>query len=212
MILEYNYSVVWGFCDIYYWKAVWDGVDCIFGKSIGTGAGTLCIGLAVLAAFKSLRSASSVPAGHTLDDVANCCTSYTYLQSKKSDKFARRISDTFMTVFLEFFVILIWHGLWSLIDLFTMAEYKLHYLDMTFANSAKLSLVVGIVSNVFVYVLQFAYSQYINNQSQKSSKVLAHIFGGTFSILCIFSSVNTFRGYWFLLDVYFDSDIVGERK
>ena len=187
-------------------------MDCIFGKSIGTGTATLCIGLAVLAAFKSIKSASSVPAGHTLDDVANCCTSYTYFQSKKSDTFAKRISDTFVSVFLEFFVVLTWHGLWSLIDLFTMAEYKLNYLDLSFANSAKLSLIIGIVSNVFVYVLQFAYSDYINNLPQKSNKILAHILGSVFSILCIFSSVNTFRGYWFLLDVYFDSEIVGQRK
>ena len=205
------FSVVWGFCDIYYWKAVWDGIDCIFGKSIETGIGTLCIGLFVLAVFKCLRSASSVPAGHTLDDVANCCTSYTYLQSQLSDTFVRRISDTFLTVFLEFFVILAWHGLWSLTDILTMDEYKMTLLNLSFANSAKLSLLMGIIINVFVYVLQFAYSLYIKNQSHKSN-ILSYIYGAAFSILCIFSSVQTFRGYWFLLDVYFDSEIVGDSK
>ena len=197
------FSIFWGFVDIYYWKAVWDGVDCIFGKSIYTGTGTLILGMLVLASFKSLKSASSVPAGHTLDDVSNCCTAYTYLQSKKSDTLAKRLLDTLASVFLEFFVILIWHGLWSLLDGYT-DEY-----NITFATSAKLSLLVGILSNVLVFILQFAYSYYVKTMPEKSvvSWYLAYLFGTLFSLLCIFSSVNTFRGYWYLLDVYFDYDV-----
>ena len=149
----------------------------------------------VLAAFKSLKSASSVPAGFTLDDVSNCCTAYTYLQSKKSDTLAKRLLDTLASVFLEFFVILIWHGLWSLLD--------------GYDTSAKLSLLAGILSNVLVFILQFAYSYYVKTMPEKSVPgwYLAYMFGTLFSLLCIFSSVNTFRGYWYLLDEYFPEDV-----
>ena len=149
----------------------------------------------VLAAFKSLKSASSVPAGFTLDDVSNCCTAYTYLQSKNSDTLAKRLLDTLASVFLEFFVILIWHGLWSLLD--------------GYDTSAKLSLLAGILSNVLVFILQFAYSYYVKTMPEKSVPgwYLAYMFGTLFSLLCIFSSVNTFRGYWYLLDEYFPEDV-----
>ena len=210
VVISRLFSVFWGFVDIYYWKAVWDGVDCYFGKSIETGTATLILGLMVLAAFKSLRSASSVPAGFTLDDVANCCHANTFLQTKNTDPFFKRILDTSGSVFLEFFVILIWHGLWSLLDGYS-EEYGV---EMYSATSAYFSLWVGILSNVFVFTLQFGYSYYVKTMPDKCIKswILAYIFGTLFSMLCIFSSVNTFRGYWYILDVYFHADSVYESS
>ena len=39
----------------------------------------------VLISAKSLKSASSLPVGLTIDDVANCCSASTFLESKVGD-------------------------------------------------------------------------------------------------------------------------------
>ena len=66
------------------WKGLWDGIDCVFGKSQIVSITTLCIGTVVLAAFGILRSAVSVPVGIIIDDKANCCTANTFLGTKVS--------------------------------------------------------------------------------------------------------------------------------
>lgn len=77
----------WGTIDILMWKGLWDGIDCVFGKSQIVSITTLCIGTIILAAFGILRSAVSVPIGIIIDDKANCCTANTFLETKVSDFF-----------------------------------------------------------------------------------------------------------------------------
>ena len=76
-----TFAVVWGFGDIYLWKAVWDGIDCAFTKSVLTGTATLAIGVAGLQLGGAMRSVASVPVGIVLDDKANMATAQLYFKS-----------------------------------------------------------------------------------------------------------------------------------
>ena len=75
------YAVVWGFADIYLWKSIWDGINCLFGKNELTGTATMLIGMFGLQVGGALRSAASVPVGIVLDDEENMCTAHLYLKS-----------------------------------------------------------------------------------------------------------------------------------
>ena len=76
------YSLSWGFVDIYFWKGTWDGVNCIFGKSYIVACVTFFGAMSALICVKSLKSASSLPVGLVVDDIANLCHASTFFQTK----------------------------------------------------------------------------------------------------------------------------------
>jgi len=77
------FSLVWGFCDIYMWKGVWDGLDCIFGMNYVSAIVPFVIGTMILVFTKSFRSALSLPVGIVIDDKkANCCEAQTFWDLK----------------------------------------------------------------------------------------------------------------------------------
>merc|ERR1712051_406464 len=145
----------------------------------------------------------------------------TFLQTKRSDTILRRSLDAFLSFFVEFNVILAWHGLWTISDIW-QAEQK-HSNEYT----AWISFGIGTFVNIALFFTQFAYSTYtddifeiIDEESskkpncptrgfqglegfpkiRKSTKlkdilhlIWAHVLGFIFSGLCLVSSVNTFR-------------------
>ena len=190
-------SVFWGITDIIYWKSIWDGVDCLFGKNYTTASLTLSGGLLVLISAKSLKSASSLPVGMVIDDVANCCSASTFLQTKIKDGKIQRGFDAFFTFMIELFVILAWHGLWSIQDL-TSDLYGFSH-----EKTAWISYGIGTLTNVVIFCLQFPIANYVDNKrSGFCGDLLAHILAYFLNFLCFFSAQNTFRGYWYLLDEY----------
>ena len=110
-----------------------------------------------------------------------------------------------MTFFLELFVVLSWHGMWSFEDIWS--ESRGHSYELT----AWYSLLAGTLSNIVIYCLQFPYSKFtdtiygIDRRTSGLEILIAHIFGYLLSLACLFSTVNTFRGYWYLIDEYFTS-------
>ena len=75
------FAVAWGFADIYLWKSVWDGINCLFGKTFLTSISTLLIGIVGLLAGGALKSVASVPIGIVLDEKANMSTAHLYFKS-----------------------------------------------------------------------------------------------------------------------------------
>ena len=108
----------------------------------------------------------------------------------------------FMTFLIEFLVILAWHGMWSIEDLWA------DELGHTHRKTAWLSFLAGTATNIVIFAVQFPTAKFIDEKGSKNS-IMAHICGGVLSFLCLFTSVNGFRGYWFLLDEYF---IPGEDR
>ena len=91
--------------------------------------------------------------------------------------------------------------------------------DYEFSHNytARISLGIGTFVNTVVFFVQFPYSTFTDDIFKKQSeknikhstgstiflKIWAHILGYILSFLCLVSSVNTFRGYWYLMDEYF---------
>ena len=113
------FSLLLGFFDIYYWKAIWDGTNCLFGLNYTVAASTLGLGVLVLALAGVLSSVNSAPVGTVLDLETNSCATGTYFEHRRDSHFCLKLADVLVTVFLEMFVILAWHGMWTLEDIFT---------------------------------------------------------------------------------------------
>ena len=83
--------------------------------------------------------------------------------------------------------------------------------------TARISLGIGTFVNVVIFLVQFPYSTFTDDIFTKQSgkdikystgstiffKIWAHILGYILGFLCLIASVNTFRGYWYLMDEYF---------
>jgi hypothetical protein len=46
---------VWGFFDIYMWKGIWDGLNCVAGMNFEEAWAALIVGTGILVATKSYR-------------------------------------------------------------------------------------------------------------------------------------------------------------
>lgn len=120
---------------------------------------------------------------------------------QREDSWSKRITDVLLSIVLEIMVIFCWHGIWTLED--TLSDY--YGIDMT--QSGWFSLSAGIPSTFLVFVVQFHVARrvsIINDDKSKSwQKTCAkHSLGFLFNLMALFSTVNTFRGYWYLYDEY----------
>ena len=124
---------------------------------------------------------------------------------QRTDTYLWRLFDAILSFLVEFFVILAWHGLWTIQDLWQH--------DQNHSNefTAWMSFGIGTAVNIMIFLTQFPYSILTDDtfDAEKSpswsilKQIWAHIFGFIFSIMCLISAVTTFRGYWYLLDEYF---------
>ena len=79
------FSLFLGFFDIYYWKGVWDGFNCLWGsgeKSPIAALVTLGGGVAALTLSGTLSSLMCPPIGLALDNEDTFMTTSTYLRTK----------------------------------------------------------------------------------------------------------------------------------
>merc|ERR1711962_651678 len=82
----------------------------------------------------------------------------------RTDTFLRRFSDAILSFIVEFNVILAWHGLWTIMDLW--AE------DYEFSHNytAWISLGIGTFVNAVVFFVQFPYSTFTDDIFKKRSE------------------------------------------
>ena len=85
-------------------------------------ASTLLIGLTVLLLFGRVKSALSMPIGIVVDYPDDHIHADTVLNSCPRDPVARRIADVASSRVMEAGVVLLWHGIWSFMDLFLEDE------------------------------------------------------------------------------------------
>ena len=85
-------------------------------------ASTLLIGLTVLLLFGRVKSALSMPIGIVVDYPDEHIHADTVLNSCPRDPVARRIADVVSSRVMEAGVVLLWHGIWSFMDLFLEDE------------------------------------------------------------------------------------------
>lgn len=82
------YSIAYGVADIWMWKAVWDGTDCVIVDLVGSkwvvASCTLSIGALTLTLAGAFRSVPTVPLGVVLDDPVNHFSALTYLNTTVS--------------------------------------------------------------------------------------------------------------------------------
>ncbi|XP_059081260.1 uncharacterized protein LOC131879073 [Tigriopus californicus] len=195
------YSVLIGISDIMYWKGIWDGIDCLSGTSPLVAVGTMVAGTLILTLFKTLKSTISAPLGIVLDTSSNCCQTATYFNNGESESLLLNIGDITLTLILEGFVVLFWHGIWTLID----SGSKYYAVGYTF--SAWMSLLFGFIGAVLLCFVQFPIMNVHLSEGQgcaiKSTKwFLNFSFAFTGGVV----TINSFRGVWYLADIYYLPD------
>ena len=115
----------------------------------------------------------------------------------------KRLLDVGISLFLEFFVILTWHGLWVLLDV----HFK-YNLGHSHEYTAWMSIIVGSIISLFIFIFQFPFSKFIQDHQEKiNTKNIFQWIGirgltFLFHLIGVCSTVNTFRGFWYLLDEY----------
>jgi len=90
-------------------------------------------------------------------------------------------------------VVLLWHGLWSLIDITTKGE---EWLELSHAHSALLSLVLGWGGGAALFLSQFSLLR-LNTQHSPAFLLLFWLF----LLAGAAATISSFRGVWNLLDV-----------
>ena len=85
-------------------------------------ASSLLIGLTVLLLFGRVKSALSMPVGIVVDQASEHIHADTVLSSRPGDPVFRRIADGVSSRVMEAGVVLLWHGIWSFMDLFLEDE------------------------------------------------------------------------------------------
>ena len=85
-------------------------------------ASTLLTGLTILLLFGRVKSALLMPIGIVVDYPIDHIHADTVLNSCPRDPVARRIADVASSRVMEAGVVLLWHGIWSFMDLFLEDE------------------------------------------------------------------------------------------
>lgn len=193
------FSVMWGLLDIALWKGLWDGVDHLAGNHWSIPAVTLALGVTPLILTGTLRSALSFPHGICVDHPPDHIHSCTFLQSTKKNGISYQLLDGFISRCLEIAVILTWHGVWTLTDVLT------HHLSET--ETAFFSLVIGWSLSLIVFLGQFPL---LILSSRDVSWLVGRVANILYTLLGIYSTINCFRAYWYLMDLYLMLDGTGK--
>ena len=110
-------------------------------------ASTLLIGLTILLLFGRLKSALSMPIGIVVDYPQDHIHVDTVLNSCPRDPVYRRIADVASSRVMEAGVVLLWHGIWSFMDLFL--EDEVIGLWLGFAH---ILMLYSEISNVYILI------------------------------------------------------------
>ena len=107
--------------------------------NLPTAACTTCLGVGFLVACRAFRSSISCPVGTCFDSHVNACIIYTwwwrtnvraawqnkctslglllfFFRQPADHSLPERVLDVLVTMLIELFIILSWHGLWTIID------------------------------------------------------------------------------------------------
>lgn len=98
------------------------------------------------------RSVISCPIGTVVDWDHNCFSMATLLSTTRKDPWHRRLLDCAATTFLRTFVILSWHGGWSMEDAIMEGN---GILEMPMRQQAWVSFGIGLASAAATFVAQF---------------------------------------------------------
>ena len=136
---------------------------------------------------------------------------------QRNSHFCYKFGDVVLTQFLEMFVILAWHGVWTLEDLLT------DYMEWSNEISSWISVVkiwrqrelnqnresvytfllqeVGLALALIMMLIQFPLMLVFN--SGTVFKPIKFVLKFLFNVLGLFGTISSFRGVWYLLDEYY---------
>lgn len=207
-VTRHLFSLLWGFSDILFWKGIWDQIDHIAGYGSTQAASSLLIGLTVLLLFRRLKSALSMPLGIVVDQEAEHIHADTVLNSGPGDPVSRRIADGVSSRVMEAGVVLLWHGVWSFMDLFL--EDEVIGLGLEHHEAGLASLTAGWLAGPIIILLHLPLLSLSATLTPESR--LLHFLCLLFTVFNTIVTIACFRGTWHLLDVHLlpdgDSDHV----
>jgi len=198
-VARHLFSLLWGFSDILFWKGIWDQIDHTAGYGSTQAASTLLIGLTVLLLFGRVKSALSMPIGIVVDYPDEHIHADTVLNSCPRDPVARRIADVASSRVMEAGVVLLWHGIWSFMDLFL--EDEVIGLGLEHKEAGLASLMAGWLAGPIILLLHLpllSLSVSVPPESQ-----LLRFLCLLFTVFNTMVTIGCFRGTWHLLDVHF---------
>jgi len=218
-VLSKCFSSAWAVFDILLWKGLWDGLDEKAGKHWITASSSLAIGVTFLSATRCLKSALSVPVGISVDVPSEHILASTYFQANKDDTFLRRLCDSVVSRLLEICVVLTWHGIWTLLDIFTYEK-----IEWTFYETTLLSFLLGITGTLSIALIQLPLVSLAptprtkcphQNGNKKEANNIKSNGGSTVGYVCwllsnyvftlfgVFVTISSFRSFWYFMDLYF---------
>jgi len=198
-VLRHMFSVSWAAVDILFWKGIWDQIDHQAGYGPSQAMCTTSLGLAILLPLGRFKSAMSMPVGIVVDqeeDQINCST---FLESGPKDSMARRLLDGAATRLVEAGVVLVWHGVWSALDV--LAEDPRLGFGLSHGDGAMAFLLAGWASAPLILMLNpplLAAKLTLGLQSNILRLLLL-----LFNMLSTVVTIACFRGIWYLMDVHF---------
>ncbi|XP_025833802.1 uncharacterized protein LOC108739863 [Agrilus planipennis] len=155
---------------------------------------TLVVAVVALVVMRALRNISGAPfaiVNDTVDGYFEIISMFRVPMQKTS----LYILDTVFSVYIVgTLVVFVWRGAWILIDLFLFPG--------NFTQSSWASLVIGYGGAVFAYLLQ-PFMRWICNRLTGGPRLIA---SDIFLLTCFIFTVNTWRGIWNLLNIYFLPD------
>jgi len=198
-VTRHLFSLLWGFSDILFWKGIWDQIDHVAGYGPKQAASSLLIGLTVLLLFGRVKSALSMPVGIVVDQASEHIHADTVLSSRPGDPVFRRIADGVSSRVMEAGVVLLWHGIWSFMDLFL--EDEVMGLGLEHKEAGLASLTAGWLAGPIILLLHLPMLS-LSVTLLPESRILRFLCL-LFTLFNTIVTIACFRGTWHLLDVHF---------
>lgn len=189
------YTAVFALAGVNHWRGVWTVLALYTGYDTYSAVASVVVGIGGLLVVRGLRNVVSPPMLLVTDHEKDYYLITTLYNTKANEKPYLFVLDLlFSVVIVASLAILVWRGLWCLLDL--------HFYPDDDKCSAWGSYILGSTITLFGFVLQRPASRI----SQKLSFWSRLIFEDIFIFVTSFGTINLWRGVWNVLDLYLFPD------
>ncbi|KAL1122305.1 hypothetical protein AAG570_003710 [Ranatra chinensis] len=193
-VLSRFYTALFGFVCVNSWRGAWMALDTYTGGDAPSVAVTTLVSLLLLLASRTLRNISAPPFAIVTDRYDGYFDVPTMFKASSDDLWMYILDCGFSVCVIGTLVVFVWRGVWCLLDMY------LYPGDM--ATSAWASLAIG-YSLVLVSFGAQPLIKWVVIRAQGLCRLAAVDLYLVFSFC---GTINVWRGFWNLLNVYFISD------
>ncbi|CAL4059014.1 unnamed protein product [Meganyctiphanes norvegica] len=192
ILLSRTYIFIYCFASINQWRGVWELWDQYTGISCESAIFSTALGVLLLLATRSFNNAMWAVPLYVCTDNSEEMYDIPTIFKKKNDKFQYQLLDVTYTVALVLnLIIFVWRGIWTLLDKLLFPSVKFY--------SALSSLFIGLILTCLGIMVQTVLGPWLKQVKYGFWKI---IFEYIFYLISSVAVITTWRGYWYLLDVF----------